>query len=127
MERMQVVIANAPAALGQFDDRLKQLRSEMMQLDNRLNGHRSKQEAGEKFPPIIQDRLFAVSRGVDRSTYGPTATHRRMLEIANQEIGTLREDLVAAQEKVSALVNDLIDAGAPWIEGEALPDANQRK
>ncbi len=122
IERMQKVIDNSKADVGDIDTRFQQIRGELMSLDNRLNGNRTKQQPGEKFKPIINDRLFAVSRGVDRSTYGPTATHRSMLEIANDEIATIHAELQASQANLSKLVKDLIKTGAPWIEGEALPD-----
>jgi photosystem II stability/assembly factor-like uncharacterized protein len=121
MERINEVILNSTAAVGDLDETLAAVRSELQDLDQRLNGNRSKQQPGEKFRPIIQDRLFSVARGVDRSTYGPTATHRRMLEIANRQIDVIRSDLTDTQATLTELVQQLIDAGAPWIEGEPLP------
>ena len=89
-----------------------------------MASNRSRQEPGEKFQPITQDRLFSVARGVDRSTYGPTQTHRRMLEIANEQIGQINNDLKNSQTRLSELVHQLIESGAPWIEGEQLPADN---
>jgi hypothetical protein len=126
VERMQLVIANSGAAAGPLDKRLSDIRSELLAIDNRLNGDRAKQQLGEKFRPIINDRLSAVLRGVERSTYGPTATHRRSLEIAKKQIAELRLDLVEWQAKLSDLAVDLLATGAPWIEGEPLPEVGDR-
>ncbi len=120
IERIQQVVANSTADIGDLDDRVTALRTTLLDLDLQLNGNRSKQEPGEKFRPIINDRLFAVSRGVDRSTYGPTATHRRMLEIANEQIAVVHDQLTQAQTSLTSLVKDLIASGAPWLEGEPL-------
>ena len=122
IERMQKVISESTAEVGSADEKLHAIRTEFQDIDEKLNGNRARQEPGEKFNPIINDRLFSVARGVDRSTYGPTKTHRRMLEIANAEIDDLRNQMTATQTKLSALVKELIAAGAPWIEGEELPD-----
>jgi hypothetical protein len=121
LERMNLVIEESRAALGPLDRRHEELRQDLLELDSRLHGSRARQEPGEKFDPTIQDRLFAVIRGVGRSTYGPTATHRESLEIAVREMGPLRERLIQGQEAVSALARELVEAGGPWIEGELLP------
>ena len=120
-ERMGKVIANSRTDTSSLDPRFHTLRKEILAFESKLNGPKQKQAVGEKYPPIIGDRLLAVSRGVDRSTYGPTATTRRSLEIANEEIAVLRDELDGLQTRMSELVKDLIEAGGPWIEGEALP------
>ena len=37
------------------------------------------------------------------------------------QLAETKRDLESAQEKISELVQDLLEAGAPWIEGEPLP------
>ena len=61
-----------------------------------------------------------MARGVDHSTYGPTGTHLKSLEIAVIEMAEIREQLESYQNELSQLVRELIEAGAPWIEGEPL-------
>lgn len=121
VDRMNKVLLNSTADVGELDQALNSLRGELQSIDESLNGNRSKQEAGEKFQPIIQDRLFAVSLGVERSTYGPTDTHRRLLELATSDIGELHAQLLAAQTKLSTIAKQLMSTGAPWLEGEPLP------
>lgn len=122
IERLGKVIENSQAEIGTLDAQWGEVRQTLFDLDKRLNGDRAKLEVGEKNNPIIGDRLFAVSRGVDRSTYGPTPTHRKMLELAKEEVESLRGDIDAAQSKLSELVGQLIEAGGPWIESEPLPN-----
>ncbi|MEM7456128.1 MAG: glycosyl hydrolase [Planctomycetota bacterium] len=121
IERMEKVIASSQADVGELDQRMAELRAGFLELDGRLNGDRTKQEPGEKFAPIINDRLFAVARGVDRSTYGPTPTHREMLALANNEIVELHAEINAANESLVGLIADLVESGAPWLEGGQLP------
>ena len=120
IERMNVVLmqSRADAALEQ---KLHATRAALLEIDGQLNGDRSRQQPGEKFPPIIQDRLFTVSLGVERSTYGPTPMHRESLDIASREIRKLHERLKGARDDVSALGEALVESGAPWLEGGALP------
>lgn len=120
IDRVQNVVANSTVDVGPIDKRTTTLRTSILDIDQQLNGNRSRQSPGEKSRPVINDRLFAVSRGVDRSTYGPTATHQRMLEIANEEIAKLHGRIKQAETDLSVLVKDLITSGGPWLEGEPL-------
>jgi photosystem II stability/assembly factor-like uncharacterized protein len=119
-KRMQVALGKTPAAVGGLDVKLTTLQERIEDLNNELNGNQAKQIVGEKFTPIINDRLFSVARGVDRSTYGPTATHRRMLEIANEKIESLSGRIQSAIDDLSAFAKELMEQGGPWVEGEAI-------
>ena len=120
-ERMAKVIEHSRTDLADVDPRFHEVRRAILALDGRLNGNRSKAEPGEKYPPTVGDRLSSVARGVDHSTYGPTPTHRESLRIAVSEMGELRQELEARRTDMTRMVQELIEAGAPWIEGEPLP------
>ena len=121
VERMAKVIEQSQADLLELDPRFHQLRAGILELDGRFNGHRSKAEPGEKAPPTVGDRLFAVSRGVGQSTYGPTPSHRTILEIATTEMADLRAELERNERDFSELAREIVAAGGPWLEGEPLP------
>ena len=120
-DRLAEVIEHSQADLLDIDPRFHELRAGILELDARFNGHRSKGQVGEKAPPTIGDRLFAVERGVGLSTYGPTPSHSRSLEIAVSEMSELRTDLENRLRAFSELVRELGAAGGPWLEGEPLP------
>ena len=80
---------------------------------------------GEKTSPNVGSRLRAVELGVYQSTYGPTPTHRKTLEIANAQLRQIRSDLEEVRAEGAALGEDLLQAGAPWIEGNPLPAEQQ--
>ena len=120
VERMKVVLLQSNADVGTIDEKLHNVRKDILTLDSQLFGNRSKQEPGEKNNPTVGDRLFAVSRGIDHSTYGPTASHKASLKIAQDQIATIQNGLKMAQDKISALVKEMKKQGAPWIEGEEI-------
>ncbi len=120
-DRMDAVVRNSRTAPGDIDGTLHRIRADLATLDRELNGASTKRAAGEKTRPTIGNRLSSIGRGVDRSTYGPTATHREMLAIATAAIERLRPRVATAQTRLSELAAALIAAGAPWIEGEPLP------
>ena len=115
---MQTALMNSTAKTGDLDQRLHQLQQDLMNLDVAMNGMRTKQEPGEKTNPAIGDRLFAVSRGIDHSTYGPTETTKNTMAIVEKQLKSSRTTLEAIVARAKTLGKDLVKAGAPWIEGE---------
>ena len=120
---MQEALIRTPAAPGNLDSELHDLKQELFVLDEQLNGNRSKREIGEKYKPTIADRLNQVSYGNSNSTYGPTETQKRNLEIAGTQFLELKKSLdIIMNEKLPEIEKALIDAGAPWIEGQPIPE-----
>jgi photosystem II stability/assembly factor-like uncharacterized protein len=105
----------------ELEMRYHELRERLHALDARLNGNRSRQEPGEKVRPTIQERLFSVQLGIERSTYGPTKTIRASLDIAKREIAELHAEVERTGRDVKAFGRALVEAGAPWLEGGELP------
>ena len=81
-------------------------------------------EPGEKTKPLIGERLFAVKRGIERSTYGPTETNKQSMQIIQKEMGDIHSKLEAYLSAMADLGKALLEAGAPWVEGERLPPGN---
>ena len=118
---LQTAAARSNAVPGTFEKQIHQLRSEAQQIEQELFGDQVKQQVGEKSNPTVGTRLFAVYRGIYHSTYGPTPTHRKSLEIVESDISKLKARIEQLQTAESELARNLIAAGAPWIEGEPLP------
>ncbi|MFA0963969.1 glycosyl hydrolase [Roseivirga sp. BDSF3-8] len=114
---MLTAMERAAMAPGELDDRLYKLRSDLRELDEQLNGNEAKREVGEKTRPTIGERMFAVYRGISRSTYGPTRTHRQSLDIVQKEMAQISNELEQDREELRQLSADLIAAGAPYVEG----------
>ena len=121
-ERMKVALQNSPTPSGDFDNRLHKIRTNLLAIEQSLNGQQSRNEPGEKNDPIIGDRLFSLQIGIDHSTYGPTSTQKNGLVIINKKLKTVRVALENSRKELSGLVKDIVKAGGPWMEGEALPE-----
>ncbi len=119
VDLMQKALSRATVSPGELDKRLYELKMKLFELDESLNGNRSKQEVGELGKPTISSRLSVAIYGTTNATYGPTPTHKRSMEIAEQEYTEWRQtfDKVIA-EVIPELEKSLIEAGAPWIEGQ---------
>jgi len=121
VEAMKKALSRAPAAPGVLDQRLNHLRTTLTDLEDELFGNRAKRQVGELTRPTVGSRLGAVELGLVSSTYGPTPTHKMTLEIAVAQLQQIKSDLEAARAEAAALGDDLLEAGAPWVEGNRLP------
>ena len=63
-----------------------------------------------------------VLTGVRLSTYGPTPTHLRSFELAQQGLADVREGLTTLVEQdLPGLEERLEAAGVPWTPGRGVP------
>ncbi len=127
IERMRTALQHSSAPPGPLDARWHAARGALQELDRQLYGHRARQQPGAVDTPTPGDRLASLARGIDRSTYGPTTTHRRSMEIVEQALGEIRAAFDGARAEVQELGRALQAAGAPWVEGTALPAAAERR
>jgi photosystem II stability/assembly factor-like uncharacterized protein len=120
VEAMKTALSRATTAPGDLDKRLKNLRKTLQAIEDQLRGNRAKRQVGEKTKPTIESRLNSVELGVYSSTYGPTATLRKSLEIVDAQLQQIKSDLDKARVEAAALGSDLMRSGAPWVEGNSL-------
>lgn len=98
------------------------LREQLLALDRELNGYTTRNSIGANNPVTLNDRIGAVQIGVFASTYGPTPTHLKSFEIAQQSHHKLKDQLVQILEnELPLLEQQLSDLNAPWIEGQPIP------
>ncbi|SEQ82948.1 Uncharacterized protein SAMN05421824_2424 [Hyunsoonleella jejuensis] len=100
---------------GDIEKDLIILKKEMLDIKRVLNGNSAKAEVGEKDIQSISSRLSVAQRGFS-TTYGPTKTHMKSLEMAK----TLFNRLQARLNKflivdVPDIEKRLLDAGIPQI------------
>jgi hypothetical protein len=123
VDAMRVALARATAAPGELDAQLHDLRASLLELDERMNGNRARRKVGEKINPTVNGRLWFAMGGTRHSTYGPTPTIERSLEIAYTEFGEIKIALENILDtKLPEMEKALREAGAPWMEGQPIPE-----
>lgn len=119
---MKKAITSVNIVPENLDKKIYSINQQLLDINERLYGKRSKNEIGEKTKPTIMSRLGSASSGLQNSTYGPTPTHIKGLEIATIEFKEIMIDVENIVDKeIPALEKQLIDAGAPWMEGQEIP------
>ena len=107
---------------GALDSELHGLKTELYDIESALNGNQAKAEVGEVGPHTIRNRLMVAGFGSAFSTYGPTPTHRRSFEIAQEEFANVRTRLNSlTSTSLPAFERKLQAAGAPWTPGSSIP------
>jgi hypothetical protein len=105
-----------------LDAEARALERRFADLELRLVGDSRRSEKGDPGPVSIKRRVQVVLTGNQVSTYGPTPTHRRSLEIATEQFAEVRAELDRLLEvDLPALENELDAAGVPWTPGRGVP------
>ncbi|MCG6920502.1 MAG: glycosyl hydrolase [Acidobacteria bacterium] len=122
LKTLRVALDRSRSAPDGLDSELHAIEQELYAIEEGLSGNKSRAIVGEPDVHAVSRRLETVSAGTQLSTYGPTPTHRRSLEIAEEDLGGLRQRLNALLEKrIPALERELEQAGAPWTPGQPVP------
>ena len=121
VQAMQTALERTSIEPGKLDAQLYQLKQKLLNLQEKMEGDPAKEEIGESNPPTIQSRLSVAGRGM-RSTYGLTPTHVKSMEIARKQLKEIKSELeMIHTQEIPKMESALKAAGAPWIEGQALP------
>lgn len=105
-----------------LDIELHAIKQELYDIEAVLVGNQSKAEIGALEPHTIGERLQVAGFGSAYSTYGPTVTQRRSLDIASEEYADIRDRLNAlTTQRLADFERRLQAAGAPWTPGSQLP------
>ncbi|MBP2832812.1 glycosyl hydrolase [Aquimarina sp. U1-2] len=113
---MKKAVLRANEAPGDLDSRLNRLEKKITELTKEYYGNPSKQQVGEKTKPTIGDRMFAIYRGIQWSTYGPTNTHLETMQIITTKLAEINKTYTALKNETDQLSKDLQKAGAPYVE-----------
>jgi len=106
----------------QLRDQARRIELELLATQQKLNGNEKRDLFSDEGPVSIKQRLQVAMLGTFRSTYGPTPTHVRSVEIAEGEFAGVKEQLDRLTDvDLPALRTALDNAGVPWTPGRGVP------
>ena len=101
------------------------LELEVMDLQLQLSGDEARDLAGDSGPVSVARRINVAQMGTSFSSYGPTPTHERSLEIAEQNFAGIKTALERIfNTELPALRKAMDDAGVPWTPGRGVPGSD---
>ncbi len=105
---------------GLYED-LYAIKKQLAEFREQVWGDPAKQELSEYDYPTVSDRLGNAYDGARDLNYGPTGTQVISLELARQQFEGLKEGLlVIVSETIPTFEQKLVEAGAPWMNGQTL-------
>ncbi|MEO1661242.1 MAG: glycosyl hydrolase [Pseudomonadota bacterium] len=125
-EKVQLLALATERAAGgdpvRLENRLQSIRDEANEIAEQVGGNPARNAIAERMQPTVRSRLGVVLTGLERSTYGPTQTHREQLAFAKSEFDGIRQRLTTLVEAtIPTFERELIAAGAPWVPGGQIP------
>ena len=92
------------------------LREKCLNIEQELNGSKVRSEIGEKNEyPTLWTYLWAAS-GSANSSYGPTKSHKKSLDIASVILSDLESKLNIIKSSINTYLKDLNKIGAPSVK-----------
>jgi len=128
VQAMKRALSGWPTASEGLRSETRALELRLLDLQDVLNGSRTRGSRLESEMPGIVGRVNQVVRGHWNAALGPSQTHREQYRIANDAFSALYPDMRQLIETdLPALEQRLEDSGAPWTTGRALPDWPPRR
>jgi len=123
VKAMKIALERSESANPELYQKLQSARNELLSIDKQLNGSPARSKVGEKDATSISRRIFVARMGTRNSTYGPTPMHKRNMEIAKKQYKAIKAKYEKIKkETIPQLERELVKVGAPYIEGQELPD-----
>jgi len=114
-----VMRSNADLALREM---ARSLELDVLRLQVRLSGNEARDLLNDQGPVSVSSRAMIALMGTSWSTYGPTPTHLRSLEIAEQGLAGIKQDLDRVLKVDLPALHEALDkAGVPWTPGRGIP------
>ncbi len=120
LEAMRTALGRIEKNPSSLIPKLYAIDQQLTAIERKMNGDPVKGEIGERSDPTPRSRMFVGFRALN-STYGPTPMQKESVEIGKRQLIGLKAELATiAEELIPQLEKELMDAGAPWMEGQGL-------
>ena len=117
VKAMDRALVQTPTSDSNLTSAYRSVVDKMNKLSSQMYGSATKRQIGEKTKPTVGDRLFAVSRVVGESTYGPTETSKDVLQLIDKEVNEMKSQLKNINVDLNSIAEKIISVGGPIIEG----------
>jgi len=118
LNHLRRAVLATPAAESEMLDRIRDLETDLRDLQLALEGNSVVSRRNEPVPPSIRGRVYRVVGGLNRTTMAPTQTMRENLAAARKEFDPVMRNLKGLVEiRLAGLEQELEQLGAPYTPG----------
>ncbi len=123
LSAIQQTLQNAAQPDLQLLSEARDLQFKLEDLQEKFRGDRVPAEHNEPSYPGISSRVQTMVFASFSASSGPTETHRKLYEIASEELKAALAELRPLIEVELPALNEKLDrAGLPWTPGRKIPD-----
>jgi len=115
-EALQKALNAGTDTPGTLESELHQIRNDLLDIQTKLFGEKTKNEVGEKNAPTLFSRIRVLMMGTNGSTYGPTPMLQQILDIANSEMTELKPQVEEIKGKLQNTIKTAEKAGIVIVE-----------
>jgi len=101
---------------------LRNVRQNLIDMEKDISGSPAKNEVGEKNTPNLFDRLYILKMNTERTSYGPTGTDLKTLQIVEQETGRLEKQLKTETKHLLEVQKQLKTLKIPYTDINICPE-----
>jgi len=122
VDAMNRALSKADKSDAQLSKDIYSAKKELLAIGKELRGYKTKNEIGERSKtPLPGEAGFIAWAALSSSTYGPTATHKNTLKLADKKLDVIVNQLQdLSANKLPKIEQKLKAIGAPWIEGQGI-------
>ena len=121
VKAFETALSRMPEPAAELYEELYAIKRQVAEFGEQIWGDPAKRELSFYDYPTVSNRLSTAASGAYNLNYGPTGTQLMCLELAKEQFDALKaEMIVLVSETIPAYEQKLIDAGAPWMNGQPL-------
>lgn len=119
--KLKAAARNTPGASLKILDTLRSLEYQLADIEIQLSGDESLAKRDFETPPSLLDRMGSVIWNSYGTTSAPTGSQQQNLQIAEEEYEEVLGAIKAINTEVEQIQQQLVKAGAPYLE-DMLPE-----
>lgn len=114
-KKLEIAYNKSPKISEELFSKIYQINKDLIDLEVQYRGPKAHRELDIIHNPTISDRINTAAMGTSQSTYGPTPTHKRSLQIGLEELLVVQAQLKNIQKEIEKVEKALIELGAPKV------------
>jgi hypothetical protein len=121
VKAFETALSRMDEPAGDLYEELYMIKRQMAEYNEKIWGDPAKRELSVYDYPSVGRRFDMAAGGTYNLNYGPTGQQLKSLEIAKEQFEAVKAELeILVNETIPAYEQKLIDAGAPWMNGQPL-------
>jgi len=95
--------------------KLREVKGELLKTEQKIYGSKAKNEVGEKNTPTLNDRLYILKMNMEKTSYGPTGTDLKTMQIVESETKNLEQQIQSIRQQLKQIEDKMQELHIPYV------------